>query len=73
MPENWGLPSSPAATPYYRGMPTSVLDDVVVLRFNDATGARQLLSREASDIAAVLIDPMPSRAGLIVPEPEFVS
>jgi len=73
VPENWGLPGSPAATPYYRGMPASVLDDVVVLRFNDAAGARQLLSRHASDIAAVVIDPMPSRAGLIAPGPEFVA
>ncbi|RWC00381.1 MAG: aspartate aminotransferase family protein [Mesorhizobium sp.] len=73
VPENWGPTDSPAATPYYRGMPPSVLDDVVVLRFNDAAGARQLLSRQASDIAAVLVDPMPSRAGLIAPEPEFVS
>lgn len=73
VPENWGPPDSPAATPCYLGMPASVLDDVVVLRFNDAAGAHQLLSRQASDIAAVLIDPMPSRAGLIAPEPEFVS
>lgn len=73
VPENWGLPDSPAATPYYRGMPASVLDDVVVLRFNDAAGTRELLNRRASEIAAVLIDPMPSRAGLIAPEPEFVS
>lgn len=72
-PENWGLPNSPAATPYYRGMPASVLDDVVVLRFNDAAGARQSLSKHARDLAAVLIDPMPSRAGLIAPEPEFIA
>lgn len=73
VPDNWGPPDRPAATPYYRGMPASVLDDVVVLRFNDPAGARQLLSRHGSDIAAVLIDPMPSRAGLIAPAPEFVS
>src|SRR5207245_2616144 len=73
VPENWGPLDHPAATPYYRGMPASVLDDVVVLRFNDPAGARQLLSRHAAEIAAVLIDPMPSRAGLVAPEPAFVS
>ncbi|TGT71840.1 MULTISPECIES: aspartate aminotransferase family protein [unclassified Mesorhizobium] len=73
VPENWGLPDSPAATPYYRGIPASVLDDVVVLRFNDAAAARQSLSKHARDLAAVLIDPMPSRAGLIAPEPEFIA
>lgn len=72
-PENWGSPHHPASTPYYHGTPASVLDDVVVLRFNDPTGARELLSRRAGEIAAVLIDPMPSRAGLVAPEPEFLS
>ncbi|MBZ9994063.1 aspartate aminotransferase family protein [Mesorhizobium sp. BH1-1-4] len=72
-PENWGAPDRPAATGYYHGMPASVRDDVVVLRFNDAGAARDLLSRRAGEIAAVLIDPMPSRAGLVAPEPEFLS
>ncbi|UCI34919.1 aspartate aminotransferase family protein [Mesorhizobium sp. B4-1-4] len=72
-PENWGPPDQPAATPYYHGVPASVLDEVVVLRFNDPMGARELLSRRAGEIAAILIDPMPSRAGLVAPEPEFLS
>lgn len=72
-PQNWGPPDQPAATAYYHGMPASVLEDVVVLRFNDAVGARELLTRRAGEIAAVLVDPMPSRAGLVAPEPEFLS
>ena len=72
-PSDWGDPAAPNSTPYYRGMPASVLDEVVVLRFNDPEGARRLLSLHADKLAAVVIDPMPSRAGLISPEPEFIS
>jgi glutamate-1-semialdehyde 2,1-aminomutase len=71
-PSDWGDPAAPNATPYYRGMPASVLDEVVVLRFNDSEGARRLLSLHADKLAAVVIDPMPSRAGLISPKPEFI-
>jgi glutamate-1-semialdehyde aminotransferase len=49
-----------------------VLDEVVVIRFNDVEGTRQLLSAYARDLAAIVIDPMPSRGGLIAPKPEFI-
>jgi glutamate-1-semialdehyde 2,1-aminomutase len=50
-----------------------VLGEVVSLRFNDADGARARLAARAGDLAAVLLDPMPSRAGLIPPEPAFIA
>ncbi len=37
--ENWGSDTQPASTPNYRGMPESVLGEVVALRFNDVDGA----------------------------------
>lgn len=72
-PDNWGDPVAPNSTPSYRGAPGSVLDDVVVLSFNDVAGVRQLLSLHAQQLAAVLLDPMPSRGGLIAPNPEFIA
>lgn len=71
-PDNWGDPTAPESTALYRGMPASVLDEVVVLRFNDIEGACRLLSLQADKLAAVVIDPMPSRGGLIAPKPEFM-
>lgn len=71
-PDNWGDPTAPKSTASYRGMPASVLDEVVVLRFNDVEGIRQLLSLHANKLAAVVLDPMPSRGGLIAPKPEFI-
>jgi glutamate-1-semialdehyde 2,1-aminomutase len=72
-PENWGDASAPASTPFYRGMPKSLLDEVVVLRFNDAEGARRLLLAHRDELAAIILDPMPSRGGLIKPTPEFIA
>lgn len=72
-PNGWGDPAAPSSTTYYRGMPTSVLDDVAVLRFNDAEGVHRLLSLHADTLAAIVLDPMPSRVGLIAPKPEFIA
>lgn len=71
-PTNWGSAAAPASTPYYRGMPSSVLDEVVTLRFNDAANAERLIAAHGDRLAAVVLDPMPSRAGLIAPNPEFL-
>lgn len=72
-PDNWGDPIAPKSTPLYRGMPPSVLNEVVVLRFNDVEGVRRLLSLHAQKLAAIVLDPMPSRGGLIPPQPEFLA
>ncbi|MEO1188620.1 MAG: aminotransferase class III-fold pyridoxal phosphate-dependent enzyme, partial [Pseudomonadota bacterium] len=49
----------------YSGMPQSVLEEVVVLPFNDLGRTREILERNKGNLAAVLIDLMPSRPGLI--------
>ena len=72
-PANWGSPAEPRAVPYYRGMPSSVLSEVVPLRFNDQQGAVHRIRSSASSLAAIVIDPMPSRAGLIAPDPAFIT
>jgi glutamate-1-semialdehyde 2,1-aminomutase len=45
---------------------------VLLLRFNDVEGLKARLSAASDCIAGVLIDPMPSRAGLMHPEPAFI-
>jgi glutamate-1-semialdehyde 2,1-aminomutase len=72
-PASWGDPEEPARVANYTGTPPSQLDDVVVLRFNAAEMTCRLLEKHAATLAAVLIDPMPSRAGLIAPDPDFIA
>jgi glutamate-1-semialdehyde 2,1-aminomutase len=71
-PENWGRPERPASVPMAKGTPQTVLDDVVVIPFNDVPGAVRMLDAQAEQIACVLLDPLPHRVGLIKASAEFV-
>jgi len=61
------------AKPAYPGAPAEIANNVVVLDFNDAAGIEQAVAPRSSDIAAILIDPMPSRAGLLHPTADFIA
>jgi glutamate-1-semialdehyde 2,1-aminomutase len=69
-PEQWA--EDPVSWPYSYGTPQAVLDSVVVMPYNDIPALERLLERHHADLAAVLIDPMPMRAGLVPGTPEFL-
>ncbi|EAQ02183.1 putative [Pseudooceanicola batsensis HTCC2597] len=72
-PESWGDADTPASVATARGTPQGVLDDVAVIPFNDAARAERILRAKGNDLAAVLVDAMPNRAGLIPASDEFLS
>ena len=63
-PSNWGDAGHPPSNPVSRGTPQGVLDDVVVIPFNDPETAVRILNEHPGELACVLIDPMPHRVGL---------
>jgi len=63
-PENWGG-KLPASTSFYEGMPASVLAETVVLPLNDIETSLNLILQNADQLACILVDMMPSRAGLM--------
>jgi len=71
-PANWGPVQRPSSVPGYHGAPASVADDVTVLPFNDVGALEHAIGSVGGRTACILIDVMPSRAGLIEPEPEFI-
>lgn len=71
-PKEWG-DETPSSIPYAKGTPTSVLTDVITIPFNNPEKAAQLLRQHADELAAVLIDPVPNRAGLIPASREFIT
>ena len=71
-PDEWGPAEAPSSIAYSKGTPPSVLDDVIVLPFNRTELAVARIEKEASRLAAVLIDPMPNRAGLIPAHADFL-
>lgn len=60
-PDQW---DEGAPVAYARGAPANMLADVVVIPFNDVDGAARILRAHGREIAAVLVDPAPNRAGL---------
>ncbi|MCO6416559.1 aspartate aminotransferase family protein [Siccirubricoccus sp. KC 17139] len=70
-PSNWGE-RIPAAVPYTRGTPASVLDETLVLPFNDWPITEALIEAHAGRLAAVVLDPLPSRVGLVPGTPEYL-
>lgn len=71
-PTTWGSVDSPVSVPVAYGTPQSVLDDVVVVPLNDVQRTLEILSRHSGEVACVLLDVMPHRAGLIPADQEFV-
>lgn len=72
-PATWGSVDAPESVPVAHGTPRSVLDDVVVVPLNDVQRSVDILTRHAGEIACVLLDVMPHRAGLIPADRGFVA
>lgn len=68
----WGKSTRPAAIAYSAGTPAGTVADVVVLPFNDAQSSTAILDAHAGEIAAVVLDPLPNRIGLIPASLEFL-
>lgn len=62
----------PPSTPYAAGTPSGVTDFVKILRYNDVALLERTLERHRDELAAVLIDPMPWRMGLIAGDDVFL-
>jgi len=71
-PADWGDVDQPRSNPVARGTPQAVLDDVVVLPFNDPEAAVRILGEHAGELACVLIDPLPHRTGMMRATTPFI-
>ncbi len=63
----------PASQAYSVGTPQGVLDDVVVIPFNEPEIARRILDENVNELAAVLIDPIGQGLARIAPSDEFLA
>ncbi len=71
-PSNWGSVARPETVPYAQGAPRSLTEEVRIISFNDVEGARKAIAEVGDELAAVLVDPMPSRVGMPQVEQEFI-
>lgn len=72
-PVNWGAGERPNAVPLVEGTPEGVINDVVVIPFNDPDGAIAVLDDHKDEIACILIDPIPHRAGMVPVNAAFIA
>lgn len=70
-PDMWGR-NAPVSVAYAKGTPDNVLADVVTIPFNDTEAAVSLIREHGSELACVLVDPMPNRAGLAPADQAYV-
>lgn len=69
---DWGDVDEPASVAYSAGTPAGVLEDVVVLPFNDERRTVAILEEHKHELAGVIFDPLPNRIGFIPARPSFV-
>ena len=63
-PEYWSA-NDPKSVAYSKGTPEGALADVVTIPFNDIAASIELIRRHGQELGAILVDPMPNRAGLV--------
>ncbi|MBR0660868.1 aspartate aminotransferase family protein [Neoroseomonas oryzicola] len=73
-PENWDdAEGNPASVPYAKGTPPAVLADTVVLPYADADRCAAILRKHGPTLAAIVLDPHASKAGMVAMPAEVVA
>ncbi len=70
-PDTWGPREAPEKVPYTKGTPPAVAENAVVFPYNDVALAEALLTPEAQNLAAVIVEPVSNRTGMIAGRHEF--
>ena len=65
-------PKGPTAIPEWPGQPPSVLEDVIVLPYNDLEGSERIIREHPDELACVIMEPVSSNFGYIQAAPEFL-
>jgi glutamate-1-semialdehyde 2,1-aminomutase len=72
-PKEWGDAEQPATVAATEGITEGVLQDSIVLPFNDVEATRRIIEAHAHELAGVVIDPVVSRMGFVQATPEYLS
>jgi glutamate-1-semialdehyde 2,1-aminomutase len=69
--DHWGESEAPTSITE-RGTPQSVATDVVVMPWNNFKACDRLIKQNKDELAAIVVDPLPTGIGLIAPQPGFI-
>ena len=65
-------PNGPTGIPEFPGQPPSLLDDVIVLPYNDLEGSERIIRAHREELACVIMEPVASAFGYIAAKSEFL-
>jgi glutamate-1-semialdehyde 2,1-aminomutase len=68
-----GPAGAPTSTIDTRGVPKNTTDNVIAIPYNNVEAAQRIISERASEIAAVILEPVMGSAGTIPAEPDFLN
>ncbi|MBT5830281.1 MAG: aspartate aminotransferase family protein [Candidatus Latescibacteria bacterium] len=68
-----GEEETPSSVISSAGLAPSTAENVVVLPFNNAQACARLIDQNKEELAAVIIDPLSTAAGLALPDAEFLN
>jgi glutamate-1-semialdehyde 2,1-aminomutase len=60
-------------TPNSLGIPEESTKNTIVLPYNDIASVEDVMEREGSEVAAVIVEPVLANVGLILPEPGYLT
>ena len=72
-PRQAGDPERPLAVPSVAGLPPEVIDQVVILPYNDTPSTRRLLEEHRGELAAVMVEPVLGGSGMIPADPDYLA
>lgn len=72
LPGGRGSLHHPTSLPVDKSIPASVLEDTVVCPYNEPEMARQLIAEHASEVAAVIVEPVLGSMGMVPATGEFL-
>lgn len=67
-----GNPKAPNQVPSSTGVPEGFYKNTLVAPFNDLEAVTEIVRRNASDVAGMILEPIPMNMGFILPKPGFL-
>ena len=68
-----GDPESPWVVPYNKGIPPNTFENVIVVPFNNTRSLEMAIDRNRGEIAAMIMEPIMTAAGLIPATEEYLT
>jgi len=72
-PDEMGPADRPASVPSSTGIPRALTDLTLVVGFNDLAAVDRVLSEHPGQVAGMILEPIMMNAGIIVPDPGYLS